>query len=676
MSPGSPLSDRLSDRLRRRLPGLARCWAARVVAVLLIVTAFGFARLPRLDPAARAELAARFAFERHELPEPVGEAPRTIRDVHPSLQHLAAWISSVGAAVALADLDGDGLANDLCHVDTRYDRVGVAPAPGTGERYAPFVLEPSPLPYDPTTMAPMGCVPGDLDEDGREDLLVYYWGRSPVAFLAAAAVAPGRGAAGYRPVEIHAGGERWYTNAATRADLDGDGHADLVFGNYFQDGARILDASAGGTETMQHSMSRSINGGSNRVLLWAGAGARAGGPAVRYRQVDVLPAEVARGWTLALGAADLDGDLLPELYFANDFGADRLLHNRSRPGAPSFAVVEGRRGLATVRSKVLGRDSFKGMGVDFADVNGDGLLDLYVSNIAAEWSLEESHFVYVSTGHPEQLAAGRAPYVDRGEALGLARSGWGWESRFADFDNDGTVEAVQATGFVRGDTDRWPELHELAMGNDQLLRHPGSWPRLLRGDDLSGHQHNPFFVRSDSGRYFDLAAELGMQGPQVSRGIATADVDGDGRLDFAVANQWEDSFLYRNRAPGPGAFLGLRLLLPTADGTGAYPAVGAQAVVRLPDGRRLVGQVDGGNGHSGVRSPELHFGLGAVGPGPGASVPVELAWRDADGRVRRATVELAPGRHTLLLDERLPHGERPTRRAATTDRTNPPENRS
>ena len=50
------------------------------------------------------------------------------------------------------------------------------------------------------------------------------------------------------------------------------------------------------------------------------------------------------------------------------------------------------------KSKVLGHDSFKGMGVDFADLNGDGMLDMYVSNIAAEYALEESHFVWVSTG--------------------------------------------------------------------------------------------------------------------------------------------------------------------------------------------------------------------------------------------------------------------------------------
>ena len=39
------------------------------------------------------------------------------------------------------------------------------------------------------------------------------------------------------------------------------------------------------------------------------------------------------------------------------------------------------------------------------------------------------------------------------------------------------------------------------MGNDNLLRHPQYWPRIQPGDDLSGHEHNPFFVRAADGRY-------------------------------------------------------------------------------------------------------------------------------------------------------------------------------
>ena len=374
---------------------------------------------------------------------------------------------------------------------------------------------------------------------------------------------------------------------------------------------------------MQQSMTMASNGGRKHLLLWAG-GTGGEKPTVAFRDasdsldnVDGQP--VATAWTLAIGAADLDGDHLPELYFGNDFGPDRLLSNRSEPGRPRFACLCGVRTMTIPKSKVLSHDSFKGMGIDFADMNGDGILDIYVSNIADEFALEESHFMWVSTGRVQDIKLGIAPYTDESERLGLSRSGWGWDSRLADFDNDGVLEAVQAVGFLLGKTNRWPELHEVGMGNDQLLAGPQHWHRFEPGDDLSGRtNHNPFFVRAADGRYYDVAAELGMAEPQVSRAIAIADVDGDGDLDFATGNQWQTSRFFRNDCPRAGTFLGLRLLLPVGDhrtdktaviagherpAMATTPAIGAAATVRLPSGQKLVGQVDGGNGHSGVRAP-------------------------------------------------------------------------
>ncbi len=628
--------------------------AVRAAALLVIVALYGFARQPQAPAAERERLAARFAFARAPLWEPPGMPRRSVRPVHPSLERIAAWISSVGAGVALADLDGDGLGNDICHVETRSDQVTVAPAPGTGARYAPFVLDPAPLPYARGETAPMGCLPGDFDEDGVADLLVYYWGRTPILFLRRTAAAGPLAAASYLPRELAAKPERWYTNAATRADLDGDGHADLLFGNYFQDGARILAAGAPGRELMQESMSRAQNGGRNRVFLWRGA--RPGAePDVRFAEAPgVLTGRCETGWTLALGAADLDGDLLPEVYVGNDFGPDCLLHNRSRPGRPRLVPLAGRKTLTTPNSKVLGRDSFKGMGVDFADVNGDARLDLYVSNIAQEYALEESHFVWVSrggrAGARRSMLLGRAPYAELSEDLGLSRSAWGWDCRFADFDNDGVHEAVQATGFVRGRVNRWPELHQIAMANDYFLRFSRSWLRIQQGDDLSGHEPNPFFVRAAGGRFHDVAAEVGIDQPMVTRALAVADVDGDGRLDFAAGNQWQASYLYRNRAPAAGASLVLDLRLAARDGGVGPEAVGAAVSVRLFANRRLVAQVDGGSGHSGKRSPEVHLGLGRR-IAPGATVPVEISWRDRAG-LHRDHLRLPPGRHRVLLAAR------------------------
>ena len=653
------------------MPGMIKSHARRIAAIAVLVILYWFTKLPDITSQERAELAGRFHFVAHQLPQVAGAESRQVRPVHPSLQHISAWISAVGAAIALADLDGDALSNDICFVDTRTDQVVVTPVPGSGERFVPFFLDPGSSLFDRSTMAPMGCIPGDLNEDGQLDVLVYYWGRTPVAFLRRAISETAAGeshplcASDYAIQEIVPGGERWCTNAATRCDVDGDGHVDLLIGNYFQDQSRILDAAASGSEQMQNSMSRAFNGGTNRLLLWTESTSGAQ-PAVECRDIpDVLNVDaepVAKGWTLAIGAVDIDEDLLPEIYFANDFGPDRLLHNRSTPGRPQFALLTGMRGFTTPSSKVVGEDSFKGMGVDFGDVNADGELDIYVSNIADDFALEESHFLFTSTGQSEWIEHGIAPFVDSGESLGVSRSGWGWDSRLGDFDNDGMLEAVQATGFVKGTENRWPELHEIAMGNDELLSSPLSWHRFQPGDDLSGDNHNPFFVRASDGRFYDLAAQLGIDQAQITRGVATADVDADGDLDFAAGNQWESSRFYENQSPRAGEFLVLRLLLPLARQRferaaihsgppraelRGVPAIGATARVELPAGRTLVGQVDGGNGHSGVRSSELHFGLGDV-PAE-AALRVDVHWRGTDGRSQREVLELSPGWHTVVL---------------------------
>ena len=631
--------------------GTFRQQIAKLTAIVLVFVVYGFARVPEPSESELAKLAEGFHFSTAPLPTLTGETQKTIRDVNPSLRRVAGWISTVGAAVALNDLDGDGLPNDACYVDTRIDKVILAPVPGTPARYQPFSLDPINLPYDKATMAPMGCLPGDFNEDGLTDVLAYYWGRTPVVFIKRGGSS--LNADSYTQSELVPGGARWYTNAATQADIDGDGHADLIIGNFFPDGARILDARSNIPDEMQNSMSLAQNGGTKHLLLWK--------TPTQFEEVHgALDEQSARGWALAIAAADLDGDLLPEIYFANDFGPDRLLHNLSTAGHPRFELLEGRRSFTTPKSKVLGHDSYKGMGVDFGDLNGDGLPDIFVSNITQEYGLEESNFVFLSTGRTDLMKQGVAPYVDRSESLGLSRSGWGWESRLGDFHNDGTLEALQATGFLKGNVNRWPELHEVVTGNDQLLRNPRSWPSLQAGDDISGNGHNFFFARGADGRFHDIAAQLSLDQPLLTRGIATADVDGDGRLDYAVANQWGTSFFYRNESNNTGAFLGLRLRLPVRDDMSqtrvctqasvplSRPAIGAEARMFLPGRAPLVQQVDGGNGHSGKRSPDLQFGLGQLDNGK--PLTVELRWRDERGSPQTETIQLSPNAwYTVVL---------------------------
>jgi hypothetical protein len=163
---------------------------------------------------------------------------KTIRSVNPGLAGISAWVSAVGASVALNDLDGDGLPNYLCYVDTQTDQLIVAPVPGTPPRYSPFVLTPGPLPFDSNTMAPMGCLPLDANEDGLMDIVVYYWGRSTVVFLQRPA--SNMSAATFKPQELMPSVQVGIPTLRC-PDLDGDGRIDLVLETY-ADGSRVLDA--------------------------------------------------------------------------------------------------------------------------------------------------------------------------------------------------------------------------------------------------------------------------------------------------------------------------------------------------------------------------------------------------------------------------------------------------
>ncbi len=633
-----------------------RTYAVAIAAGLLIVPAYFGSRDKVLPPDDTAQLASRFKFTITPLPEIPGQQHKMVREVHPSLTRIAQWISSLGAAATLGDLDGDGLPNDVCFVDPRTDLVTVAPVPGTPQRYQPFVLDAAPLPYAAASTAPMGSVFGDFNEDGLLDVLVYYWGRSPVLFMQKSGALS---RSSFIAQELAEGGESWNTNAATQADFDGDGHIDLLIGNYFPDGARNLDAKAEGVMQMHEGKAKAANGGRKHFFLWKKS-VKGEAPSVSYEHLKgVLPDEVDRGWTLATAALDLDGDLLPEIYLANDFGRDRLLHNRSTRGHLQFAILDGARDFFTPKSCVLGHDTFKGMGCEFADINGDSQFDIYVSNIGTKWGLTESHFVWLNTGNTAGMKDGKAPFIHDSEKLGLARSGWGWDSKLADFDNDGVNEAVQACGFMKGTTNRWPELQALGTSNDQIVHNPRFWPNFKPGADLSGDDTNPFFVMGKDGRYHDVAGALGLATPMVSRAIAIGDVDGDGRLDYVLGNQWGQSVFVHNESPSGGKFLGLHILISDEAIATAKPghptrtpnthaAIGAIVSVKMPDGREHVAFIDGGSGHSGRRSPEAHFGLGAVDPN--TELQIKIRWRDSNGDPQETTsLRLKPGWHTVLL---------------------------
>jgi hypothetical protein len=627
--------DRTISAPRRLLPA---CCA------LLCIVAFGWVtRQPGVDAATRARLIATFGFAQF----PANSAPphaRTERVVEPELENIRAWISATGAAVALTDLRGLGRPADMCLVDPRDDSATLRSVPGSGAATYPIVqLVPTGLRYD-ATMAPMGCVPADVNGDGAMDLSVYYWGRSPVVYLGHAARLDTPRATDFTAHELVSPMQVWNTTALSYGDLDGSGELTAVVGNYFPDGARVLDRSAhhDPAMAMQDGMGMAHNAGSNHLITLQPSG-RAGAMPRAVDHTGVLPRDVAHSWTLALGLQDLTGSGLPSIYVANDFGPDQLLVNcTTAPGRLCLRSVRAGRSMTMPKSKVLGHDSFKGMGVTFSYRGASSLPAIFVSNISSNWALQETNLVFEPTGTTADVARGGVPWQDKSDALGLAHSGWSWDVKAGDFNNRGYDQFIQAEGFLRGGATKWAQLQEYAMGNSELLEYPSLWPNFRQGADLSGYDQNRLWARlGDSGRYADVSGDLGLDQPGVSRAFALGDVNGDGRLDAVVANQWANSTVLINTAPSaPGADLRFVTRGPggyvDAIGTEVYAdAAGAVPVQQT--------QLYPANGHAGTSAAAVHLAMP-----PSGRLELRLTWRDAAG-LHHASLPVAAGHHLIVL---------------------------
>ncbi|RGD62665.1 VCBS repeat-containing protein [Kitasatospora xanthocidica] len=638
--------------------------------MIMVATSLFFAVRTSVAAAGAEEVAKQYGFKELPIAMPPGyeQRPmRTVRTVNPAYQKIRSWISSVGASIAINDLTGHGVADGMCIVDTRTDSVIVTytPTARPADRFTPFVLDGRPLPMD-DTMAPTGCTPGDFNGDGRMDLLVTYWGRTPILFMARSdATTPA--AASYVPRELVPSesldgkyhGPRWNTDADYVGDIDGSGRPSIVIGNYFPD-SDVLDPNGLNNVVMNDSLSSAKNAGGDHVLRWQQSTSGTEPTASYVEEKGAIPYDASTGWTLAISGADLTGDGLPELYIANDFGHGHLLYNRSTPGHIEFSEAKGERTPTTPKSFVLGNGSFKGMGVDFGDIGRNGDFDMMVSNITVAWGLEESNFLWINKAKDEadmrrKLAAGIAPFTQEAQEHGMAWTGWGWDTKMGDFLNSGDLAVLQATGFVKGKIDRWPWLQEMAMTNDDLLSNPAMWPNVQPGDDIAGDEAIAFYAKTPDGPYVNISSRLGIAVPTPTRGLATGDTTGTGRLDFAVARQWGPPAFYANTAPALGSQLNLRLYRPTGEGaagqglvnTGA-PAYDATVRVTTPTGTQI-SRLDGGGGHGGFRSFDVRFGLGAH-QGP---VTVDLRWRDAAGGLHEKSEQLSPGTHTLVLTDQV-----------------------
>jgi len=263
-------------------------------------------------------------------------------------------------------------------------------------------------------------------------------------------------------------------------------------------------------------------------------------------------------------AADLNKDGRMDLFVANDTTANFLFMNRGNGKFEEIAALAG------VGFSETGRPR-SGMGVDAADFNQDGWMDLFVANI------DHEKFSLYQNNHDETFDD-QANVTDIGSATRLM-SGWGL--KFFDYDNDGDLDLFLANGN--------PDDMIETIEKDVTYREP---MLLFHGDGKTFHN-----VSAESGPIFAR--------PLSARGLTIGDFDNDGAVDVLVSVNDAAPLLLRNTAAQGNHWLGIKLVGKKAN----RDAVGARVTYQAGDLKRSRTKVGGGSFLS-SHDPRLVLGLG------------------------------------------------------------------
>ncbi len=213
-----------------------------------------------------------------------------------------------------------------------------------------------------------------------------------------------------------------------------------------------------------------------------------------------------------VSSGDINNDGLVDLFFTSNQGKNKLYLNKGNMEFEDISVKAGIEGFSDWKT-----------GVTMADVNGDGLLDIYVCAVSNFKGMEGSNELYINNGDNT--------FSEKASEYGLDFTGFSTQAAFFDYDKDGDLDCYLLNHAVHN-------TRSYDRVNTRMLK-----------DNEAGD----YLYRNDGGKYTDISAESGIYQAAMGYGlgISVADLNNDGWLDIYVSNDFhEDDYYYINQQDG------------------------------------------------------------------------------------------------------------------------------